>query len=147
MNIEIALKSRSYILDLDHVKLSLGIFFLLGCLVEWSLLHQLSGYTFIFVKNTHQKSANLTFLLILPAAMVPWWFLGVQYKLSPEIYLCCNNQTILWQYIYWIVLNVKYTPYSSKIHFIYFVFKRRAKMAPQYSSLNEKLSSESMIGS
>ena len=27
MNIEMALKSRSYILDLDHVKLSLGIFF------------------------------------------------------------------------------------------------------------------------
>ena len=68
MNIEMALKSRSYILDLDHVKLSLGIFFLLGCLME-SLLHQLSGYTFIFVKNTHQKAANLMFRLILPAGM------------------------------------------------------------------------------
>ena len=30
MNIEMALKSRSYILDLDHVKLSLGIFFFSG---------------------------------------------------------------------------------------------------------------------
>ena len=79
MNIEMALKSRSYILDVDHVKLFLGIFFLLGCFME-SLLHQLSGYTFIFVKNTHQKAANLTFLLILPAAMVSWWFLGVQYR-------------------------------------------------------------------
>ena len=51
---------------------------LLECLME-SLLHQLSGYTFIVVKNTHQKAANLMFRLILPAAMVPWWFLGVQY--------------------------------------------------------------------
>ena len=57
MNIEMALKSRRYILDLDHVKLSLVIFFLLGCFME-SLLHQLSGYTFIFVKDTHQKAAN-----------------------------------------------------------------------------------------
>ena len=78
MNIEMALKSRSYILDLDHVKLSLGIFFFLSCLIE-SIFHQLSGSTFIFVKNTDQKAANLTFCLILPAAMVSWWFLGVQY--------------------------------------------------------------------
>ena len=34
MNIEITLKSRSYILDLDHVKLSLGIFFFLSCSME-----------------------------------------------------------------------------------------------------------------
>ena len=34
MNIKMALKSRSSILDLDHVKLSLGIFSLLGCLME-----------------------------------------------------------------------------------------------------------------
>ena len=60
MKIEMALKSRSYILDLDHVKMSMGIFFLLGCLME-SLLHQLSGYTFIFVKNTHQKFEILRF--------------------------------------------------------------------------------------
>ena len=67
MNIQMALKSRSYILDLDHMKSSLGIFFFLSCLME-SLLHQLSGSTFIFVKNTHQKSANLMFCLILPVA-------------------------------------------------------------------------------
>ena len=79
MNIEMALKSRSYILDLDHVKLLfLGIFFLLGCFIK-SLLHQLSGYTFIFVKNTHQKAANIMFCLILPTAKVPWWSHGVQY--------------------------------------------------------------------
>ena len=71
MNIQITLKSRSYILDLDHVKLSLGIVFLLGCLME-SLLPQLSGYIFIFVKN-------LALRIILAAVMVPWWFLGVQY--------------------------------------------------------------------
>ena len=33
----------------------------------------------IFVKNTHQKAANLTFCLILPVAMIPAWFLGGQY--------------------------------------------------------------------
>ena len=57
MNIEMALKSRSYILDLDHVKMSLGIFFFLSCLIE-SIFHQLLGPTFIFVKNTHQITAN-----------------------------------------------------------------------------------------
>ena len=71
---KLALKSRSYFIDLDHVKLSLGILFLLGCLMD-SLLHQLSGYTFIFVKNTHQKAANLTFCLISPVAKIPAWFL------------------------------------------------------------------------
>ena len=90
MNIEMALKSRSYILDLDHVKLSLRIFFLLGCLME-SFLHQLSGYTFIFVKSTHQKAANLLFCLILPAAMVPWWFLGVQYMLLLQPDYCAYS--------------------------------------------------------
>ena len=90
MNIEMALKSRSYILDLDHVKLSLEIFFLLGCLME-SLLHQLSGYTFIFVKNTHQKAANFTFRLILPAPMVSWWFLGVQYIINWRQYATLNQ--------------------------------------------------------
>ena len=82
MNIELALKSRSYIPDLNHVKMFLGIFFLMGCLME-SFLHQLSGYIFILVQNTHQKAANLTFCLILPAAMVPWLFLGVQFKCPP----------------------------------------------------------------
>ena len=84
MNIEMALKSRIYILDLDHVKLSLGILFFLSCLIE-SIFHQLSGSTFIFVKNTHQKAANLMFGLILPVALIPAWFLGVQ---SKECWLC-----------------------------------------------------------
>ena len=77
MNIEMALKSRSYILDLDRVKLSLGIFFFLSCLME-SFCYQLSGSTFIFVKNLHQKAVNLMFRLILPMAKVPWLFLEVQ---------------------------------------------------------------------
>ena len=77
MNIEMALKSRSYILDLDHVKLSLGIFFFLSCLIE-SIFHQLSGSTFIFVKNTHQKAANLMFCLISPVVQIPAWFLKGQ---------------------------------------------------------------------
>ena len=67
MNIQMALKSRSFILDLDHMKPSLVIFFFLSGLME-SFLHQLSVSTFIFVKNTHQKSANLMFCLILPVA-------------------------------------------------------------------------------
>ena len=34
-----------------------------------SLLHQLLGSTFIFVKNTHQKAANSALQLILAAGM------------------------------------------------------------------------------
>ena len=79
MNIEMALKSRSYIFDLDHVKLSLGIFFFLSCLIE-SIFHQLSGSTFIFVKNTHQKAANLMFCLISPVAQSPAWSVEGQSK-------------------------------------------------------------------
>ena len=33
-------------------------------------------YLPFFVKSTHQKAANSTFLLILPVGMVPCWFLG-----------------------------------------------------------------------
>ena len=78
MNIEMALKSRSYIFDLDHVKLSLGIFFFLSCLIE-NIFHQLSGSTFIFVKNMHQKATNLIFCLISPVTQIPAWFLEGQY--------------------------------------------------------------------
>ena len=81
MNIEMALRSRSYILDLDHVKLSLVIHFFLSCKME-SLLHQLSESTFIFLKNTHQKTANLTFCLISPVAQIPAWFLEGQFMLK-----------------------------------------------------------------
>ena len=85
MNIEMALKSRSYILDLDHVKLYLGIFFFLSCLID-SISHQLSGSTFIFVKNTHQKAANLVFspyvLRVdfkgLISSKVSSWFIALQ---------------------------------------------------------------------
>ena len=45
-----------------------------------SLFHQLSGSTLFFVKNTHQKAANLTICLISLAEMVPWWLLGVKFK-------------------------------------------------------------------
>ena len=78
INIEISLKSRSYILDLDSVKLSLGIFFFLSCLME-IFFHHLSGSKFISVKNTHQKATNLMFGLILPVALTPAWFLGGKY--------------------------------------------------------------------
>ena len=69
-DIEMALKSKSYIFDLDHVKLSLEIFFFLSCLIE-SVFHQLSGSTLFFVRNTHQKPANLMFCLISPVAKSP----------------------------------------------------------------------------
>ena len=76
MNIKMALKSRSYTLDLGRFKLSLGIFF--SELFNGEFFCQLSGSTFIVVKNTHQKAANLMFGLILPVAKVPWLFLGGQ---------------------------------------------------------------------
>ena len=91
------LKSRSYILDLDRVKLSLGIFFFLSCLME-SFFHQLSGSTFTFVKNTHQKGENLLFGLILPVGMIPAWFHGGQYTKmtrsidSHLIYFACIHK-------------------------------------------------------
>ena len=81
MYIEMALRSRRYILDLDCVKLSLGIFFFLSCLIE-SFCYQLSVSTFIFVKITHQKAANLPFGLIFPVALTPAWFLGGQYMIK-----------------------------------------------------------------
>ena len=56
MNIEMALKSSSYILDLDRFKLFLEIFFFLSCLME-SFFYQLSGSTFILSK-THTKKCN-----------------------------------------------------------------------------------------
>ena len=77
MNIEMAIKSGSYIFDLDHIKSSLGIFFFLSCLIK-SIFHQLSGSTFIFVKNTHQKAANLMSCLISPVAKILAWFLKGQ---------------------------------------------------------------------
>ena len=79
MNIEMALKSRSYIFDLDHVKLSLGILFFLSRLIE-NIVYQLLGSTFIFVKNTHQKASNLMCCLISPVAKSAAWFPEVQYR-------------------------------------------------------------------
>ena len=67
MNIEMALKSSSNILDLDGVKFSLWIF--LSELFNGEFFfYQLSGSTFIFVKNTHQKAVNLMFHQILHVA-------------------------------------------------------------------------------
>ena len=74
-----ALKSRSYIFDLDNVELSLVIFFFLSCLIE-SIFHQLSGSTIIFVTNTLQKAANLMFCLISPVAKSPAWSVEGQYR-------------------------------------------------------------------
>ena len=47
-----------------------------------SLFHQLSGSTFIFVKNTDQKAANLMYFPVSPLAKTPAWFLEGQFKLG-----------------------------------------------------------------
>ena len=73
MNIE-----KSYIIDLDHLKVSSGIFFFLSCLMESFFSPAFRTY-FLFVKNTLQKAANLMFGLILPVLLTPAWFLGGQY--------------------------------------------------------------------
>ena len=65
MNIEMVLKSRSYILDLDRVMLSLRIFFFLSCLME-SFFTGFQDLPLFLSNNTHQKSANLMFGIILP---------------------------------------------------------------------------------
>ena len=81
MNIEMALKSRSYILDFDRVKLALEIFF--SELFTGELFFtSFQDLPLFFVKNTHQKTTNFMFCLILPVAKVPWWFLGVQSRPS-----------------------------------------------------------------
>ena len=85
MNIEMALKSRSYILDLYHVKLSLWLVFFPSCFIE-TFFPQLSGSTFILVKNTHQKAANLMFCLISPVAKTPACFLEGQFSLCNIVY-------------------------------------------------------------
>ena len=63
MNIEMALKSRSYIFELDHVKFSLGIFFCLSCLIE-IMFHQLSGSTLNFCQKHTPKSRKFNVLPI-----------------------------------------------------------------------------------
>ena len=56
MDIKNALKSRTYIFYLDHVKLSMVTFFILSCLME-SWLYQISRTTLIF----YQKPAAWLF--------------------------------------------------------------------------------------
>ena len=75
LNIEMALKSRSYILDLDRVQLSLGIFFFLSCLMK-SFFYQLSASTVIFVKKHTPKSRKFNvwpnFTCGKGSLVVPW---------------------------------------------------------------------------
>ena len=81
-----ALKSRSYILDLNCVKLSLEIFFFMSRLME-SFFTSFQDLPLFSSKNTHQKAANLKFDLILPAAMIIAWFLEGQYIYTLKLYL------------------------------------------------------------
>ena len=57
MNIERALKPRSYILDFDRVKLSLGIFFFLICLME-SFFINFQDVP-LFLSKTHTKKSQI----------------------------------------------------------------------------------------
>ena len=82
MNIKMALKSRSYLLDLDCVKLSLGIFFL-SCLMK-SSFHQILGSTFIFCQKHTPKSCKFNVLPNYTCGNGSCWFLGVQYRVMVE---------------------------------------------------------------
>ena len=57
MNIEMALKSRSYIFDLDHVKLSLRILFFLSCLIK-SIFTSFQDLP-LFLSKTHTKKPQI----------------------------------------------------------------------------------------
>ena len=59
-NIKIALKSRSYILNLGHVKLSLGIFFFLSCLTK-GLYTSFQDLPFFWSKTHTRKPQILCF--------------------------------------------------------------------------------------
>ena len=61
INIEMSLKWRRNIPDLDHVKLSLKIFFWLSCLIESFLTPAVRIYLY-FGQITHHRAANLTFV-------------------------------------------------------------------------------------
>ena len=52
MNIEMALKSRRYILDLDCARLSFGIYFFLNCLMEQFFLPDFRIYLYFCQKHT-----------------------------------------------------------------------------------------------
>ena len=65
---------------------------------KWrDFFYHLSGSTFIFFKNTHQKAANLMFRLILPVAKGPWLFLEVQ----------CKGLLLSWIFRFLALLEVK----------------------------------------
>ena len=75
MNIEMALKSKSYILDLDRFKLSLGNFFFLSCSMESFFAPAFRIYFFSSSK-THTKSRKFnvwpTFTCGTDSCVVPW---------------------------------------------------------------------------
>ena len=56
-----------FIFDLDHVKLSLEIFFIMS--LNGKLITTAFRIYLFFVKNTHQKASNLALQLILDAGM------------------------------------------------------------------------------
>ena len=60
MNIEMALKSRHYILHLDRVKLSLEIFFFLSCCLMESFFTSFQDLP-LCLSKTHTKKRQIKF--------------------------------------------------------------------------------------
>ena len=75
MNIEMTLKSRSYILDLDCVLLFLGIFFFLCCLMESFFSPAFRIYLYFCQKHTqksHKFNVWPNFTCGTDSLVVPW---------------------------------------------------------------------------
>ena len=93
------LKWRSYISNLDHVKLSLGFFFLLGCIIE-NLLHKLSWYTFFCQKHTPKSikfNVSPNFTSGNRSLVVPW---STIYVLFLEFFLFPSKGQPCWVYLF-----------------------------------------------
>ena len=78
MNIEMALKSGSYILHLDRIKLSLGIKKNSELFNGEFFFTSFQDQQLFLSKHTHQKAAKFMFGLNLPVALTPAWFLEGQ---------------------------------------------------------------------
>ena len=84
MNIEMAQKSRSYILDLDRIELSLTIFFFLGRLMEF-FLPAFRIYPYFCQKHTPKsRKFNVwrNFTCGKGSLVVPWSAMYGQYWIN-----------------------------------------------------------------
>ena len=89
MNIEMALKSRSYILDLDHVKLSLGFFFT-GLFNGEFFIPAFRIYLYFCQKHTPKsRKFNVlpNFTLRNGSLVVPWSAIYIKCAVF-NVYIC-----------------------------------------------------------